>query len=165
MLRQRLSKTSKKVCLLDSNKQCTPEKQKLCDDLNEIVDAEYRSKTPTRRKNEKKGEYRHYSPQQKAKIARYTIDNGATKAARHFSEKLGTKLNESIVHSFKSSYLLQQKQNKAEILTEVASKPHGWPKILNDELDKDVCDYIRSLREEGGVINSSIVQSVGRGSC
>ena len=67
------------------------------------------------------------------------------------------------MRSFKSSYLLQQKQNKAEILTEVASKPRGRTKILNDEFDKDVCDYIRSLREEGGVINSSIVQSVGRG--
>jgi len=67
------------------------------------------------------------------------------------------------VRSFKSSYLLQQKQNKAEILTEVASKPCERPNILNDELDKDVCDYIRSLREEGGVINSSIVQSIGRG--
>ena len=67
------------------------------------------------------------------------------------------------MRSFKSSYLLQQKQNKAEILTEVASKPRGQPKILSDELDKDVCDYICSLREEGGVINSSIVQSVGRG--
>ena len=123
---------------------------------------EYRSKTHTLSKKRKR-EYRHYSPQQKAKIARYAIDNGATKAARHFSEKLGTKLNDSTVRSFKSSYLLQQKQNKAEILTEVASKPRGRPKTLNDELDKDVCDYIRSLREEGGVINSSIVQSVGRG--
>jgi hypothetical protein len=109
-----------------------------------------RRHTP-RRKNEKEntGIIRHN------KRARYAIDNGATKAARHFSEKLGTKLNESTV--------LQQKQNKAEILTEVASKPRGRPKILNDELDKDVCDYIRSLREESGVINSSIVQSVSRG--
>ena len=116
--------------------------------------------TPSKKR---KREYRHYSPQQKAKIACYAIDNGATKAARHFSEKLGTKLNDSTVRSFKSSYLLQQKQNKAEILTEVASKPRGRPKTLNDELDKDVCDYIRSLREENGVINSSIVQSVSRG--
>ena len=54
---------------LDSDKQCTPEKQKLCDDLNEIVDVEYRSKTHTPSKKRKR-EYRHYSPQQKAKIAR-----------------------------------------------------------------------------------------------
>jgi hypothetical protein len=75
----------------------TKEKQKLCDDLNEIVDAEYCLKTPTPSKKQKRGEYRYYSPQQKAKIARYAIDNGATKAARHFSEKLGTKLNDSTV--------------------------------------------------------------------
>ena len=70
MLRQWLSKTSKKVCLPDSDKQCTLEKQKLCDDLNEIVDAEYCLKTPTPSKKQKRGEYRYYSPQQKAKIAR-----------------------------------------------------------------------------------------------
>ena len=74
-------------------------------ETNEIVDAEYRSKTPTSSKKWKRGEYGHYSPQQKAKLARYAIDNGATKAARHCSEKLGTKLNESTVRSFKSSYI------------------------------------------------------------
>jgi hypothetical protein len=38
MLRQWLSKAPKKVCLPDSDKQCTPEKQKLYGDLNEIVE-------------------------------------------------------------------------------------------------------------------------------
>jgi hypothetical protein len=79
----------KKVCLPDSDKHCTSEKQKLCDDLNEIVDAEYRLKTPTMSKKRKRGEYRYYLPQQRAKIARYAIDNGATKAARLFSETKG----------------------------------------------------------------------------
>ena len=69
----------------------------------------------------------------------------------------------STVRSIKASYLFQQKQNKFENLTEVKSKPRGHPKLLGVELDSEVCDYICNLREEGGVISTNIVQSIGRG--
>ena len=80
MLRQWLSKTPKKVCLPDSDKQRTPEKQKLCDDLNEIVDAMYRSKTHTPSKKRKRGEYGHYSPQLNFRKRK------ATKGVKHLPE-------------------------------------------------------------------------------
>ena len=162
MLRQWLSKTPKKVCLTDPAKHSTPEKQKLCEELNDIVESEYQTKTPGSSKKSKRGEYVHYTPEQKAKIARYTIDNGPTKAARHFSETLGKKLNESTVRSIKSSYLIQSNYNK-ETLTLVKPKPRGRPKLLGDDLDSEVCDYIRDLRDEGGCVNNIIVQSIGRG--
>ena len=35
--------------------------------------------------------------------------------------------------------------------------------MIGEELDSEVCEYIRDLRGEGGVINTTIVQSIGRG--
>ena len=162
MLRQWLSKTPKKVCLPDPDRHSTPEKQKLCEELNEIVDNAYAYAGSTSKKR-KRGEYSHYTPEQKAKIARYAIDNGPTKAARHFSEKLGKKLNESTMRTINASYLIQFKENKFETLNEVKSKPRDRPKLIGEELDSEVCEYIHDLRGEGGVINTTIVQSIGRG--
>ena len=75
MLRQWLSKTPKKVWLPDPDRHSTLEKQKLCEELIEIVDNAYAGSTFKKRK---RGEYSHYTPEQKAKIARYAIDNGPT---------------------------------------------------------------------------------------
>ena len=85
MLRRWLDQTPKKIGLPDPTKHSTPEKQKLTEELNDIVEVEYVAKTPgSESRKRKRGEYVHYTPEQKAKIARYTIEHGATRAARHF---------------------------------------------------------------------------------
>ena len=46
-----------------------------------------------------------YSQEERAQIGKYAAENGATKAARHFSKKLGIEMNESTGRNFKSEYL------------------------------------------------------------
>jgi len=44
-------------------------------------------------------------PQQRAKIGKYTAENGPTKAAKHFTAIWGIHINESTVRRLKSEYL------------------------------------------------------------
>ena len=107
------------------------------------------------------GEYVHYSPEVKAKIARYAIDNGPTKAAKHFSKVLEKNISESTVRGFKSSYILQSAGK--ESVNKLTTKSRGRPTLLPNEMDNDVKDYIRDLRESGGILNTNIVQCIGKG--
>ncbi|KAJ8304214.1 hypothetical protein KUTeg_017797 [Tegillarca granosa] len=54
-------------------------------------------------------DYNHYNSEQRLKIAKYAIENGVSKAAKHFSTVLKSKVNESSVRSIKSSCLLKIK--------------------------------------------------------
>ena len=49
----------------------------------------------------KRRNYNNYDSEQRAKIARYAIEHRVARAARHFTGKLGTKINESMVRSLK----------------------------------------------------------------
>lgn len=75
---------------------------------------------------------------------------------------MGLKINESSIRTIRQQYLLRQKPS-TESLNEITPKRRLRPKLLGDELDKTVCDYIKDLRKAGGVINTNIVQSLGRG--
>lgn len=130
--------------------------------LNEKVDEELKKKHRSQEKNRKRGSYQHYTPDQKAKTARYATVNGPAKSAKYFSEKMGLKINESSIRTIRQQYLLRQKPS-TESLNEITPKRRWRPKLLGDELDKTVCDYIKDLRKAGGVINTNIVQSLGRG--
>jgi hypothetical protein len=60
--------------------------------------------TPTRGVKRKRGGYcDDYSPETRCYIAKYAIENGNTKAARHFSDILKKDINVSTVRSIKSS--------------------------------------------------------------
>ena len=53
---------------------------------------------------QKRGTYGDYSPETGAKIVKYAIENGNSKAAKHFGKLLGRNINESTVRGIKSSY-------------------------------------------------------------
>ena len=95
------------------------------ENINSAVDAVYRSGSGKKRKW---GEYVHYSPEVKAKIARYAIDNGPTKAAKHFSKVLEKNISESTVRGFKSSYILQSAGK--ERVNKLTTKSRGRPTLL-----------------------------------
>ena len=119
------------------------------------------------------GKYNRYTPEERAAIGRYAAENGPTQAARHFSEKLKMKISEPTARKFKEEYL-----KKLQEITVIAKQPcssgssttsipvevkvlptktQGRPLLLGEELDKCVQDYIKNLREIGGVINTAIV--------
>lgn len=51
----------------------------------------------------KMDEYGQYSPDTRAIMARYCIENGPSKAASYFSSKLGRKVNESMIRSMQDN--------------------------------------------------------------
>jgi hypothetical protein len=121
--------------------------------VNEVL-----SPTPSKRKRES---YGRYSPEQRAKMARYCIDNGPAKAARHFSKELGCSINESTIRSIKASYLKEKTPEKSK-LPALAHSPRGRPlKIgMYDDLVKT---YIRELRKKGSPVNSAVVIGAANG--
>ena len=54
----------------------------------------------------RRGKYNCYSPEERASIGKYAAENGATRAAKHFSRTLGQTVNESTARRLKGEYLL-----------------------------------------------------------
>jgi len=55
--------------------------------------------TPTRKR--KRGDYNYYDDETRAKIARYSVENGVARAALKFSSDLGKKVSETSVRSMR----------------------------------------------------------------
>ena len=116
-----------------------------------------------------RGKYNRYKPEERAAIGRYAAENGPTRAARHFSEKLKMKISEPTARKFKEEYLKKLQEitkqpcssgsSTTSIPVEIKGLPtktQGRPLLLGEELDKCVQDYIKNLREIGGVVNTAI---------
>ena len=48
-------------------------------------------------------------------------------------------------------------------ITKLESAPRGPPLLLGKEMDVQVQEYVKSLRESGGVVNSRIVMAAAEG--
>ena len=115
----------------------------------------------------KKGPYIKVSPECKVKIAKYTIANGNCTAARKFGKSLEKPLNESTVHSWVVIYKkeLKRKRKIEETIPYVSVLPQskrGRPLLFPDTLDNQVRAYIRSVREAGRPVTTTIIMSTGR---
>ena len=96
----------------------------------------------------KRGEYGDYSLDTRYKIARYAIENGNSRAARHFSSVLDRNINESMVRGFKTSYNRRRNLSKEFEPSQNSSlprSPRGRPTKLG-KYDEFVQSYIRKLR-------------------
>lgn len=64
--------------------------------INECIkrrrDADEEAKISKRRKV---GKHSTYSPELRARVGKYAAENGATRAARHYSKEMGFEMNES----------------------------------------------------------------------
>ena len=117
------------------------------------INREVVATTPTRKR--KRGDYNAYDDETRAKIAKYAQEHGNTKAARHFSTKLGRKIAESTVCSMKQKFLKAVKENPTKPVTSLPNAKRGRPLMLG-ELDKRVQTAIQRIREDGGTINRHI---------
>lgn len=112
--------------------------------------------TPRKRK---RSEYGTYTPETRAKMARYAIENGPSKAALHFSKEMGREVNESTVRSIKKLFQSSPSKNKLSVLRHSS---RGRPLKLG-QYDDLVKAYIRRLRVAGGVVNAQIVMTGAKG--
>ena len=119
----------------------------------------------------KRGEYNHYDSEQRAKIARYAVEHGVARAAKHFTGKLCKNVNESTVWSLKKTYMKMSKGESSTAsddtdscseITVMEKKARGPPTLLG-KYEKEVEDYIHSIRLSGGVVNRSILIATARG--
>ena len=56
-------------------------------------------------KEQLRGKYNSYTDKQRAEIGKYAFENGATIAARHYSNVWGVKINESTARQLKGEYV------------------------------------------------------------
>ena len=69
----------------------------------------------------RRGKYNSYTSVQRGEIGRYSAENGATSAAKHFSSKWSVSINESTARRLKIEYLEKLKE---AFLPQTASKYH-----------------------------------------
>jgi hypothetical protein len=81
-----------------------------------------------------KHQYTHFTPEQRAKIAKYASECGNTAAVRHFKKEFST-LGESTVRIFKKQYQAEvQRKGCSEEISSLPKKKRGRPLTLG-ELD------------------------------
>ncbi|KAH3738073.1 hypothetical protein DPMN_044683 [Dreissena polymorpha] len=115
----------------------------------------------TESRKRKRGEYFNYDDGIRAKIARYAIDNGVTKASRHFSADLAHNVSKTTVRSMRDQYVKVKKQLGCDTTT-LARSPRGAPTLLG-AYDIELQDYIRQVRVQGGVVNVRTVTAAAEG--
>ena len=115
-----------------------------------------------------RGQYKSFTPVEKATIAKYAIEVGVTKAISKLQHQYpGRKLKEPTVRLWVTKYkqelhfsrLRAGKSASPPPITKLENKKRGRPLLIGMELDNQVQSYVSKLREKGGVVNSSIVQS------
>ena len=107
-------------------------------------------------------------PEKKADIGKNAAENGIMSAVRRFSKDLpGGTLIETTVHGWKVKYLSELGKRKCKggelVVKTLPVAKIGWPLLLGENLDKKVQNYLFSLRDVGGVINTAIVQAAVAG--
>ena len=120
------------------------------------------STTSTKRGIKRKASNNHYTPETRAKIAKYATEHGNVAAARKFSKDLQLDIKESAVRAMKKKYLVHSKESNHQPVNALTPEKRGRPLLLGD-LDKDVAAHIRSIREAGGIVNQAIVIATARG--
>uniref|UniRef100_A0A1X7U379 Uncharacterized protein n=1 Tax=Amphimedon queenslandica TaxID=400682 RepID=A0A1X7U379_AMPQE len=84
-------------------------------------------------------QYNNYTAEDRARIGKYAVENGPTRAARHFSAIWNMKINESTARRLKSEYIAQLNERKDEevSVTSLVKKIHwdhtGLPLVPTGE--------------------------------
>ncbi|EDO32724.1 predicted protein [Nematostella vectensis] len=120
----------------------------------------------------RKGPYHRFTPEQRAEIGHYALENGTAKAVRLYKNEFPT-LSESTVRNFRDKVkkLLSEhkacedsgvsKDVSANVVKAIVCKPRGRPLKLMD-LDIKVMAYLDTIRDSGGIINSTVVKAVAK---
>ena len=116
----------------------------------------------------KRQEYQKVSTEMKSKIAKYAAENSVKAAVKRFKDQVPNAPQnwKNTVRDWKDTYLRElRRKRSAGDLSDVLlpKKKMGRPLLLGDELDKQVQEYIKSLRSGHAVVNTAIVLGVAEG--
>ena len=115
--------------------------------------------------SKQRGTYAKYTPKQKATIGNYSILHGTSAALRYFKAEFPD-LKWSTVNDWKVAIIRKKRvadvQNDKPVV-ELVEKKRGRPSTLPEEISREVMEYIRAIRDGGGVVNTSIVIAAALG--
>ena len=116
----------------------------------------------------KRKPYKKISDSLRAQIGGYALENGNAAAVRRFSKEFETSLSESTVRSLKKGYIsardaLKRKSDEDTTLESLPPKKRGRPLLLSESIDKQVQAYVKNSREQGCIVNSTLVIAAARG--
>ena len=114
----------------------------------------------------KRGPYKKFTPEQKAKVARYALESGNQRAMVKYSKKWGVELSESTIRTWKTYYcakLRGRKSGDSKPIEVLEERRRGRPLLLGEQLDSAVKAYIEDVRRLGGVVNTSTVIGAAEG--
>ena len=116
----------------------------------------------------KRGRYHSFTEKEKARIAKRAAEYGVTNAIKHFSKEfVDRQLKESTVREWVAKYKKEVAQRfklgKSMEVNELPEKTRGHPCLLGRELDNQLQEYVKGLREGKSIINSAIVMSAAMG--
>ena len=118
----------------------------------------------------KRGNYDFSSPENKAKVAKYAVENGVTASLHHFKQ-IGkfNNLKESTVRGWVKQYLSELRPAAGESSTGTAcvkklcEKKWERPLLIDEDLEHQVQEFIREVRSSGGVVNTAITLAAAKG--
>ena len=108
-----------------------------------------------------------YSPHVRADIGKYVSQHGIVATARFYTRKLGHSVSEATAYSLKKAYLHSVREKRAANddgdVRLLPMKKRGRPVLLGEVLDVKVQQYLRRVRERGGVVSARIAMAAARG--
>ena len=124
------------------------------------------TKSETSRKQ--KGPYLYLTDAQRYEVGKKAAASGTTNTLRYYADRFPElRLTEPTVRRLKNDYndfVKDLPQDKRRDLKELPrKKKQGRPLLLGNELDKQVQDYIRYLRERGTAVNTAVVMASAEG--
>ena len=118
--------------------------------------------TPTKRR----GEYRKYDEELRAKIGRYANVHGLTATARHFSKVLDHPVSHTTVSSIKKNFDKTRKSQADLDPESIRTLPHnqrGRPLLLGSDVDSATIRHLKATRAAGGIVNTRIAIATAMG--
>ena len=114
-----------------------------------------------------RGPYLHLMPAQKFNIGKRASEHGVTSTLRYYKKAFpDLPLKETSVRRFKNLFqqsLRRPRSDSSEDLGELPNKKMGRPLLIGEELDRQVQEYLRYLREQGSAVNSAITIATAEG--
>ena len=115
-----------------------------------------------------RGPYLHLTPAQKFQIGKRASERGVTNTIGYYKKNFpNLSLKETSVRRFKDSYReLVKKRTRDDTqdeLEELPTKKLGRPLLLGEEIDRQVKEYLKYLREQGSAVNTIVAIATAEG--
>ena len=115
-----------------------------------------------------RGPYLILTPSQRFQVGKRASEHGVTSTLRYYSKHFPDfQLKETLVRRLKNEYRASMKRPRDDTSTkdvqELPSKKAERPLLLGNDLDKQVREYVKYLRERSTAVNTAVVIAAAEG--